>query len=96
MGETFSQLPPFAALEGGQAPADGLFSGNIWGTYVHGIFDDGDFTARFLNCLLCAKGLDKTAPAINWAAYKERQYALLAENVRKSLRMEEIYRILGV
>lgn len=96
MGRTDSQLPPFAALTGGKAPTDGLFSGNIWGSYVHGIFDDGEFTARFLNCLLRAKGLDETAKAVDWAAYKEQQYDILAENVRKALDMEEIYRILGI
>ena len=36
MGRTTSSLPPFSGLSTGQA--DGLWSGNVFGTYVHGIF----------------------------------------------------------
>ena len=38
MGRTTSALPPFAALEGGRSGRDGLWAGNVFGTYVHGIF----------------------------------------------------------
>ncbi len=74
--------------------ADGSASGNIWGSYVHGIFDSGSFASRFVSCLLQAKGLSETAAVMDWKVYKETQYDLLADSVRHSLDMDAIYQIL--
>ena len=62
---------------------------------MHGIFDKAEFSRAFVNCLLKAKGLDENAQSDDWEEYKERQYELLAENVRRSLDMEYIYKILN-
>ncbi len=86
----------FAVLtdqSGGRQP-DGSASGNIWGSYVHGIFDSGSFAGRFISCLLKAKGLSEAAEPMDWKEYKETQYDLLADAVRQSVDMDGIYGIL--
>lgn len=96
MGRTTSALQPFAALEGGRSSRDGLWAGNVFGTYVHGIFDEGSFTQAFVNCILRSLGLTETTGAVDWQTYKERQYDALAEGVREALDMPYLYRLLGL
>lgn len=93
-----------SALKDGGAPltvledsgqAEGAFSGNVCGTYVHGIFD-GEEAARAMLKLLCRrKGLsDEAVHAFDLNAYKARQYDLLADAVRENMDMGAVYRIL--
>ena len=35
----------------GQEKADGAWAGNVYGTYVHGIFDREDVTEALIRCL---------------------------------------------
>ena len=97
MGETEApDEAAFARLSGGAGPrAAGLTRGNVWGSYVPGIFDQGEFARGVVNCLLRAKGLEETAEGLDWDAYKEEQYDLLAQGVRQALDMERVYRILN-
>lgn len=69
--------------------------GNVYGTYYHGIFD-GEAAAKALACALCkAKGMDwEQITMADPEAYRQAQYDLLADGVRESLDMDQIYRIL--
>ena len=94
MGRTAGDLN-FARLTQGQETApDGMAVGNIWGSYVHGIFDRGEFAQRFVNCLLQNKGFSGEEAVEDWASYKERQYDILASSCRAALDMDRIYGIL--
>ena len=75
---------------------DGCCSENIFGTYVHGIFDAPGIAETVVNALLRKKGLPalEEAAAFNFEAYRESQYDRLAEILRQHLDMKEIYRIL--
>ena len=99
MGETTldPEAAPILALEdqNGTRKADGLASGNIWGCYIHGIFDRGESAAALVNCLLKAKGLTAETAAVDWADYAQQQYDKLAEGLRAALDMDRIYRILN-
>ncbi len=97
MGQTESDSPSLACLRDGQGheKTDGLFAGNVWGSYVHGIFERADFAQRFVDCLLRAKGLEGTSGAMDWDAYKEEQYEKLANQTRAALDMDLIYKILN-
>ncbi|MBQ8025849.1 MAG: cobyric acid synthase [Oscillospiraceae bacterium] len=96
MGKTTSELGSLTAIDDGTGRRpDGLFAGNCWGSYVHGIFDKAEMARAFVNCLLRAKGLDENAESVDWEAHKEQQYELLAENVRASLDMDHIYKMLN-
>lgn len=75
--------------------ADGAQCGNIYGCYVHGIFDAPGCAKGFLSALLKRKGYDPSDIQVkDWKAYKEEQYDKLADIIRKSLDMERIYQII--
>lgn len=95
MGETFTDTESCLEFttQSGEKKRDGSSSGNVWGCYVHGIFEKGEFTSALLACLLTAKGLSAELATIDWESYANQQYDILAENLRKSLDMQEIYRI---
>nr|WP_326125599.1 cobyric acid synthase [uncultured Oscillibacter sp.] len=81
---------PFSRLSDGQE--DGAVAGNVFGTYLHGLFDSGALTARLAAWLLERKGLPPSETAVeSRRAYQERQYDLLADDVRSSLDMAAVY-----
>jgi adenosylcobyric acid synthase len=78
--------------EGSQNVNDVL---NVYGTYIHGIFDGEGIAATVVEALLKKKGLSPDdVKVIDYATYKEQQYDLLAEQMRKHLDMKKIYAIL--
>ena len=80
-----------------QGHPDGSQKENVYGCYVHGIFDSPEMSGGFLSALLKEKGYDpETVQAVDWKSYKEEQYDKLADIVRSSLDMKEIYRIIGL
>ena len=97
MGRTESAAPPLVrfATQTGEAHADGLSDGSVWGCYVHGIFDKAGVAEALVNALMKAKGLEGQAASVDWQEYAQRQYDKLAEGLRASLDMERIYRILN-
>ena len=104
MGETFlgEYASGLVTLENESAPTqkghpDGSQKENVYGCYVHGIFDSPEMSGGFLSALLKEKGYDpETVQAVDWKSYKEEQYDKLADIVRASLDMKEIYRIIGL
>ena len=100
MGRTVVEegLPPFcriAPVEGGREREDGAVAGNVWGTYLHGLFDSGELLSRLWRLLAERKGLDPAAaPAFDPAAHREEQYSLLAAALHKGVEVEKIYRVL--
>ena len=81
--------------QNGETGTDGGAKGNVWGCYVHGLFDKGECAAALRDCLLRAKGLEPGAAAMDWADYAELQYDKLAGGLRAALDMDQIYRILN-
>ena len=64
---------------------------NVFGTYLHGLFDSGELVNRMAGWLAEKKGIRiPEQKAENRAAYRNRQYDLLADTVRHSLDMETI------
>lgn len=98
MGQTKGECPALGELQdevsGGQK-ADGACAGNVYGTYVHGIFDREEVVRGLIRGLADKKGI---APGeiqgIDLKEFKERQYDLLADGLRGSLDMGRIYDIL--
>lgn len=70
--------------------ADGL----VWGTYLHGIFDNDHFRRRLLNGLRAEKKLPPLTVEINTAAEKERSYNRLADVCRRHLDMDYLKKIM--
>ncbi len=74
---------------------DGCCRDNVLGTYVHGVFDQKSSSEALIRLLYQRKGLEYGgAAAMDYRAYKETQYDLLAETLRRHLDMERVYRIL--
>ena len=79
-------------LEGSQN-VDGTY--NVYGSYIHGIFDADGVVVKIVEALLAKKGLKMDdIKTINFAEYKKQQYDILADSVRKNLDMKKIYEIL--
>lgn len=68
--------------------------GTVFGTYFHGIFDSSSFTRNFINTIRRSKNLVPLHNTVqDYWEYKEEQYDKLADVVRGSLDMDQIYRI---
>jgi adenosylcobyric acid synthase len=78
----------------GAASADG----RVWGTYIHGIFDNAGFRRKLINSLRTMKGLPPLEGPVSLSAWDQRQrdYDRLAGVVRGSLDMGKIYGMLGL
>ena len=93
MGDTSAQEAPFCILEDGRS--DGCQRGTVFGTYLHGLFDTGELTVKLAAWLCERKGISPgDAAPLSHRAYQETQYNRLAEGVRQSVNLPEIYRIL--
>lgn len=73
--------------------SDGAYKENVCGTYVHGIFDN--IASDLANMLFSLKGVDKKAEYFDLKAFKEKQYNILAEEIRKNVNMDMIYSIIN-
>ena len=73
----------------------GMAKDNIIGTYIHGIFDNSEFTSHILNKVRERKGLDKVNENFSFAEYKDREYDKLAQVLRENLDIRAIYGIMG-
>ncbi len=70
--------------------------GNVYGTYIHGIFDRDEITKAVISALLRMKGIeDISVDAKNIEQFKDEQYDLLADIVRESLDMDYVYKVLN-
>ena len=70
-------------------------SGSVYGSYVHGIFDAPGVADAILRAVCERRGVDFSAlGTFDMREYKERQYDILADAVRRGLDMELVYRIL--
>lgn len=77
---------------------DGAYnqSNLVWGTYIHGLFDNDQFRRSFINQLRVKKGLspiDNNSFSVKQD--REKAYNQLADVVRDSLDMELLYRIMS-
>jgi len=72
----------------------GSYNGNAAGCYVHGIFDSADVSGRLVRALYHRRGLTYGGRSVDRREYRDSQLDLLADNVRKNLDMDLIYRII--
>jgi len=73
-------------------------AGTVWGTYIHGVFDEDDFRRHIISLLKRRKGIDDMAhePVVSAVARRQQGYDQLAELVRTSLDIKMIYHLLGL
>ena len=87
---------PNGAPAGGKE--DGCISGNVFGTYVHGVFDTEEMQHAIRYFLAERKGVHpetyENGETFSMAKYKEEQYDKMAKIIRGNLDLDMIYRIL--
>lgn len=93
MGETFGSEKPLMLLDDGRT--DGAYKKNIYGSYLHGFFDNAEVSSAIIGELCKRKKLSFKSGQSR-SEYKERQYDILAESVRNHIDMSKIYEILGI
>ena len=97
MGETECASPMAELTDGvtGSSRPDGCQAGNVYGTYVHGVLDADDVANGVIAALAKNKGVAlESLGRVSGAEYKEQQYDILADTLRKHLDMKKIYEIL--
>ena len=92
-GKTTVHGDAFCILENGQP--DGCVNGNVFGTYLHGLFDTGSLTQKLAEFLCQRKGIScEQAGPVSHRAYQEQQFDLLADGIRRALDMQKIYALM--
>lgn len=84
MGRSQQQLAPLVSR------------GNVYGSYIHGIFDGPGIAQAIIGDLARRKGIDPgTLTVFDPERYKQEQYDKLADAVRGGLDMDFVYRVLN-
>lgn len=80
---------------GGEVDGVRNAEGNVLGSYLHGLFDDGQLFGRIAAHIREQKGIQGVAEApMTMEAFREREFDRVAAIVRDSLDMEAIYAII--
>jgi adenosylcobyric acid synthase len=89
------EVEPVVGHEDGRTDGARSPDGAVWGTYVHGIFDEDEFRRWFIDRLRAKRGL---APKGAVCARYDLEPALnrLADAVRSRLDMPKVYELMGL
>lgn len=68
---------------------------NVMGTYIHGVFDSTHFREYIANLIRDKKGISRK-PAHTYENLREKELDKLADIVRRSLNMKNVYEIAGL
>ena len=94
-GRTEVQGVPFCTLADGTP--EGCVQDNVFGTYLHGLFDTGELTEKLVALLCQRKGIaPDSAALIPMEEYRRQQFDILADGVRGALDMGAVYRAMGM
>jgi adenosylcobyric acid synthase len=104
VGETIYKEEPayFAAIAGSsdssEAIGDGCVSndGRVFGTYLHGLFDDDGFRHQFICAARSFHQLSPATQLVNWRQLREQSLNRLAQAVEKALDMKAIFSWVGL
>jgi adenosylcobyric acid synthase len=79
----------------GTSIPDGSSRDNVWGTYIHGLFDNDSFRNELLNSLRKRKGLPAVKETVNYFNLKENAIDKWADILRNNVDICFILRLLG-
>lgn len=76
---------------------DGRISenGKVFGTYLHGIFENDDFRKAIINSIKNSKGIAEDMSEFSYEDYKENEYNKLANVLKESLNIDKIIDIMS-
>lgn len=76
-------------------PENVISAGNVYGSYIHGLFDHAETADVILHALAEKKGVSLQGGEMeDYRTFKEKQYDKLADTLRSYMNMEEIYGML--
>lgn len=84
---------------GEKQPLEGACNreGTVFGTYIHGIFDNRLFRESVLNHVRRRKGLPaRRSSALSYREFKEKEYDRLADHVRRHVDLPRIMEIISL
>lgn len=88
---------PYEELAEFTSDGTGYCKGNIYGSYVHGLFDSASMAGGVIRSVAKMKGRSvDTGMIADRADQKEKQYDLLADVLRQNLDMESIYAAMSI
>lgn len=90
--ENLGEAIPMISLEDGRTDAYMTKDGRVWGSYLHGIFDNEDLVFALVQDIMKEKGINPAENHLSIAEYKEIQYNKLADLIRNSLDMDAVYK----
>jgi adenosylcobyric acid synthase len=74
---------------------DGAYKGNVYGTYVHSVFDKEGVAEAVVKAIAKSKGLDPSEiKGVDYQEFKETQYDILAATLREHMDIKRIYEIM--
>lgn len=96
MGVTknLGEAKPLIELSDGRIDGFRNETGSVWGSYLHGIFDNEQLLFGIVHQIMKEKGIDPLDNHLSIAEYKEIQYNKLADLVRENIDMEYVYELL--
>lgn len=78
---------------------DGAISSDsrVWGTYLHGVFDNDGFRTAIIRLLRKRKGIQTPArnQSVQFEKWKQEQYDRLADLLMEHLDMKKVFEIIG-
>jgi adenosylcobyric acid synthase len=94
--ETYKPLALIKDSVSGEEKVDGAYRENIYGSYVHGIFDAENIASIVVKALYRAGGIpyDYAEDKTSARQHKENQYDMLANIMRDSIDMDAVYKII--
>ncbi|GAQ95412.1 adenosylcobyric acid synthase [Thermodesulfovibrio aggregans] len=80
----------------GETFADGVILQNVWGTYIHGVFESDSFRRWLINRHRVKRGLNPVYYTFSWEKLKNSFIDNLTETVERYLDMDKIWKIAGL
>ncbi len=95
MGQSEGQMGLFkvSSIDGKHQYVEGSVKENVWGTYLHGIFENDCFRRLLINALRSRRKLPPLDVSVNYRQVMFESLDILVEIVKTHLDMEAIYGI---
>ncbi|GAA0084491.1 cobyric acid synthase [Clostridium sp. CTA-7] len=86
---------PFIELNNNEIAGVSNETGTVFGTYIHGIFDEGEFLNSFIKYLIKLKELENIEEeTLNYKEYKLKQYDELTKILEGNINMKKVEEII--
>lgn len=93
MGKTV----PYEDVSEFTSESTGYCTGNVYGTYIHGFFDNKEIVSSIVERIAEQNGKNiSTKDVKDYSEFKDSQYDILAKELKDSLDMDYIYHVMGI